>query len=701
MAIQITHVSVKNLGPILDFDKDLKPINLVYGGNEQGKTYLVEFLYRSLFKNQSINTRNNTAGGQISISGLGNRSISFSPSTKKKLEDLWEDKIPGLPKDFSKLLVVKGADLDFTSSTSAGIDDKILKEFLSGESLLDKIEKRLGRTEITSTISEGKITGAIRGNLSKYYDGRESIDKIDLLFKEIGQNISGGTRFQLGQEIETLDKQIQEQEIAKRYLAYSIDRQIKEIKGQLKETPEDTLSDLEKLIDKYHQNDERIKSKKLELATKFEKSKHYPWVNTALEEYQNLINQGASKKSITAMVWLIISLLAAIAAIILIITKMPYIAIAGIVLALIFGSLYLFGQRSKASLEMQNSEIKKIENEYKERFNTNRFSGLSTLKTTQSDLQQDYFSSEQLKKDLEGLNVEQTQLEADIFNLFTQVNLPVRNQNEWTLVIENMVKNNRNQASKVQQYEVELGKLDVPADLFIDQPASVEYDRTELENNKRNREDKKEELRKVEEELQRLKQEVCGMADEEINIPWEELIEKLQKEREDTVEIYRNTAASIMAQIKLNEVLADLRNIESERIEQGLASNEVQQAVKITTTHYSLIEKEEDELFVSDQYGRYKLKDLSTGAKEQVLLGLRIGFAARILAGEHLFLILDDAFQHSDWVRRKILVEQLYKLANEGWQIIYFTMDDHIRSLFEERSKQIPEEMYQTILLPN
>ena len=101
-----------------------------------------------------------------------------------------------------------------------------------------------------------------------------------------------------------------------------------------------------------------------------------------------------------------------------------------------------------------------------------------------------------------------------------------------------------------------------------------------------------------------------------------------------------------------------------------------------------------------DNYGRYRVSDLSTGAREQVLLGLRIGFASRLLDGTPLFLILDDAFQHSDWVRRERLVEKLFTLAKDGWQINYFTMDDHIRMLFESSAKKAGIDQYQTITLP-
>ena len=52
------------------------------------------------------------------------------------------------------------------------------------------------------------------------------------------------------------------------------------------------------------------------------------------------------------------------------------------------------------------------------------------------------------------------------------------------------------------------------------------------------------------------------------------------------------------------------------------------------------------------------------------MLALRIGFTSRLLNQDRLFLILDDAFQHSDWDRRKILVDKLAGIAENGWQII-------------------------------
>ena len=68
---------------------------------------------------------------------------------------------------------------------------------------------------------------------------------------------------------------------------------------------------------------------------------------------------------------------------------------------------------------------------------------------------------------------------------------------------------------------------------------------------------------------------------------------------------------------------------------------------------------------------------------------MRNCFALMILTN---FLILDDAFQYSDWQRRENLMDQVVDLARSGWQILYLTMDDHIRDLFIKRGRVFKEQ---------
>jgi hypothetical protein len=701
MAINLDHIGVTNLGPILKFDQKFKRINLIYGQNERGKTYLVEFIYRSLFKNLCINTRPSKATGQIFVDGLEKQSVIFSPSIKEKLEDYWVDSIPGLPRDFSKLLVVKGADLDFISLNPAGLDNAILKEFLSGEGILEKIEKKLGKTEITATFSEGRITGPRKGEIQKYNERKAKIEQIDALFQKINQNYSEGPRYQIKQEIDRLDDTILEQENAKRYLAYSIDKKLQTLKTERELLPDLVLNEADKLFTRYTQNKDDLAKKDDELEIIEENTKHYPWINCSVDEYQKLLNQTSSKKIRSGIVWMAATLSFMVLSIVLIFLHQPYISMATIILAAISGVFYVKQLRNKFSNEIQIDEINRIEKEYENRFGEKLTGGIATLIFKKNEIQPKYFSIDPLKKDIDELKSELMKDQLAISLCFKQLSTPLPDAIKWENEIIKLREKNKALDDQIQSNNVEFAKLGIASEDFIEKPGSASYDHNILVNSTRILEEKKNDLKEFDNALQQVKHSVCQITGTEINCQWEELIVMLQNERSEAVKQYKDYAASIIAQVKLNEALEELRNIESERIEQGLSSEVVQQAIKTTTGHYSRIEKKENEIFVSDQYGSYEVGELSTGAREQVLLGLRIGFAARILAGQPLFLILDDAFQHSDWERRENLINELFVLAHEGWQIIYFTMDDNIRSLFEKRSEKIEKDLYQTIVLKN
>lgn len=51
MALRIEKIKFKSLGPIKNFDHDFKNVNLIYSKNEGGKSFLVEFIIKSLFAN--------------------------------------------------------------------------------------------------------------------------------------------------------------------------------------------------------------------------------------------------------------------------------------------------------------------------------------------------------------------------------------------------------------------------------------------------------------------------------------------------------------------------------------------------------------------------------------------------------------------------------------------------------------------------
>ena len=431
MSIKIEQVNVKNLGPLNDFSCALKQVNLFYGHNEHGKTYLVEFIYKSLFKNKALGLRDLSASGQVLVSGLEEKEKQFSTVIKKKLEDFWEDDLPGLPRDFSKLLVVKGADLDFCSSNPAGIDDNILKEFLSGEGLLEKIGSRINPTESSATYENGKISGQNRGNVTKYNDTLTRIQQIDETISAVNANISGGKRYELNKQIEELGKQKDDQEQARRHLAFNLANQIADLTTQLQNLPAELITSVDKNIETYNQKRTDLENKQQALEKNRETSKDYLWLDSAIAEYQKLILAGNSIKPRSGVIWMVFSLVAIALAVLLVLIRplyigvgvilLPYIGVGMILLAVLFGYIYLRGLVTSSKNPIQQEEIEKIATDYKSRFGGSEVVQEAALVAKQKELQPAYFAMEQLTRDIQSqtdeLNAIEQQINQDLKKL--------------------------------------------------------------------------------------------------------------------------------------------------------------------------------------------------------------------------------------------------------------------------------------------
>jgi uncharacterized protein YhaN len=188
--------------------------------------------------------------------------------------------------------------------------------------------------------------------------------------------------------------------------------------------------------------------------------------------------------------------------------------------------------------------------------------------------------------------------------------------------------------------------------------------------------------------LHDLKQRISNETGDPFSISWPELICNLKTKREEVFKRYRDLTAEILGKIAVVKVAESIRKDENAKIEAGLNAPAVRDMLKSMTGRYDRLSLDGEALKVGDAYQEFDFKDLSTGAREQVLLALRIGFASMLSKRGRLFLMLDDAFQYSDWERRQGLVEAAAGMARQGWQVFYFTMDDHLRGLFDAKGKE-------------
>jgi uncharacterized protein YhaN len=217
-----------------------------------------------------------------------------------------------------------------------------------------------------------------------------------------------------------------------------------------------------------------------------------------------------------------------------------------------------------------------------------------------------------------------------------------------------------------------------------------------LENRKQERDQSKKDKVKA---FDTLKQRICDITADVISSDWDDLIDHLRIKREEVSQSAKKSKAVIGSGILIKQVIDEMRLKEDESITRALESPGMSEPIRAITHTYDGVELEDNDLIVFNQVHRFPISNLSTGAQEQVLMALRIGIASYVLKERKMFLILDDAFQHSDWERRVWLVDKMADLANTGWQIIYFSMDDHIKMLFEERIRPKFKDRYQAFEL--
>src|SRR3970282_573068 len=113
VGIYIEQISVEHLGPMGGRTFEMGPFNLVFGRNETGKTYLVEFLLRALFRQAGAwNLRNDVGQGKVRVRGLAAEAVEFTPGGRRKLEDYWSEGEMGLPTNMVRLLGVHRRGMD-------------------------------------------------------------------------------------------------------------------------------------------------------------------------------------------------------------------------------------------------------------------------------------------------------------------------------------------------------------------------------------------------------------------------------------------------------------------------------------------------------------------------------------------------------------------------------------------------------------
>lgn len=174
----------------------------------------------------------------------------------------------------------------------------------------------------------------------------------------------------------------------------------------------------------------------------------------------------------------------------------------------------------------------------------------------------------------------------------------------------------------------------------------------------------------------------------------EDALTELQECRAEIRGIERDRDAGRLAA----EIFGTMDEALEERLSDALSregDHSVQALLHRITGRYRELRRDDGGgLVAGDGRGRtYPLAQLSRGTRDQAHLALRLGLARAALEAAGLdepgFFLLDDAFLTADWGRRERLVEASADLADEGWQVVYLTCDDHLRDLFADAGARV------------
>lgn len=138
-----------------------------------------------------------------------------------------------------------------------------------------------------------------------------------------------------------------------------------------------------------------------------------------------------------------------------------------------------------------------------------------------------------------------------------------------------------------------------------------------------------------------------------------------------------NTASGLM------DILETLEAEEQEKMADLLGPEKPVQGIfrTITGNRYTQVKLDSDLNILVEKRDGLELpaSALSQGTFDQLYLALRLSLAQDLLAGRPGFLLLDDAYLCADSARLDRMLDLLTQLAAQGWQILYFTMDERLQ----------------------
>ena len=683
MPLWIERIFIRRTDPLKeDLDLETRALNLIYGRNEAGKTLVTEFIIRCLFRSRSSWKMRKDwkpgRGSRIVLSGLAGESVGFGTG-KPWLEDYFSAEGSALYPDLCRLMIVRGGDAALGEGAAAPASRKSIGKILSREGLLETIRAQIKQKVRQARIVNGEILPGVGGPgiLNNREKARSDISRIDSLMERARKALSGATRADLVRRLGEARTASGEMEKARNHRAYVLEGRRSELSGDLAALPageevSEALSDMKlyesRLMD--------LKGKQERVEELRKSCVDLSWMNNlGLFGAFTTDSPGTERGGILSV--LMYAGLALSVVFFLLDLAVPGVVCLLLAVAAVFTrvrSLQRFVQDQKPT----GAEREEIEKEFRERFSM-EMPDLVTLKTMIDGLEKETIELDYLEGEIGSLQSGSDALLEKTDRLLAAFPQGETDDDRITRLRDILQKRTEIETA-VSDLRLELAEL--AADGVNREPASVEWDIDAYDGLAATAKGLEEELESADNSSSSLAREISAEVENPELDRLEDLLHALIEKREITSSEYRNLTSEILAKILVFEVIEELAASEDETIRRGLQSGAVADNLRLLTGYSSINIGDDGGLLLGTDDGAepFKLDELSTGTVEQVLLSLRLGLLADILK-DPAFLVLDDAFQHSDWLRREQMAELILNLVSRGWQIICLTMDDHIRDL--------------------
>lgn len=726
--MKIKEINIPNYGPLKDFHYKCEDINLFYGHNETGKTALVDALIQNLFQDTRKKIFKNLERfkekniGTVVVNFKGNKYVF--PSDEETLPELLD--LPDM--ELSKLFIVRAGDLNLNKS------DKwfpAVKRFLTNLNVdLNKVKQYIydsvGLTSTGKGWSNDKTKGRKKEKVENTKERLEELKEKREQLKNISQKEEKleKEKERLGEVNERLQKLKQARKHSEGKEASNLHQNFKEYSQKLQDFDRYKKKDLEKWKEVKRKLDSLKEKKKFYEKNLSKKEDQYKKrenetsiIGNKIDNQQKIISliQESNLNNFVNNLFIKNFLNNKIN------TFFVYIS-----LFIGFLGLLILGEISGNSLYFWSAGADILI--------------LFLFSINQRRLKKKYFK---LTKKIDKLT-EKTDDFKDIFQFHKMIESQLielkTHYNTYKDSLKEISEEKRSLEQELQNFKNEIESRTSELETLRERTGKSEYEdlKKEIEQ-KEIYQNKKEGIReKLRMRLNEDKEEkwpdlikhkkvsppegnieYSSKEEKELRRKKEELEEDVKRIEKD-IEIFYGRLEDILKIENINKIYSEISNLQSDLkrfgrekegallagkiIEDFSGSFDIQLREilktgditvseyfkKFTNKKYKLVDFNFDKGEFSVQGKNenwYSFTSLSTGTQDQLMLAVRIAFLMRRFKDNSPFLILDDAFLTSDYNRRKNLVKTVVGLAEVGWQVFYFTIDEHIKNLFKKDCK--------------